>query len=260
MFWLVSTIGTRAEETFSFPLLKHWVQHYLNLGFSPEHWKISLFSTDLSDNMGSVAEWFIAQGIVPQRCYPNSLQYNTLPSTEERYRIRAELPPEDWVVIVDPDEFYAYRKPIQQTLDDMDAAGFDALRGYFVDRVASDFSLPEVTDAPLFEQFPLETSITQKIVKGNHLKIVAVKNSYPTILGHHHVARGQPNYAPEWIKVNHFKWTKGLRGRTLRHQALVDPRYWWRHENENLLKYLTDDQMTFTPEQVKFEPIKDGTP
>jgi hypothetical protein len=260
MFWLVSTVGTRAEDGFSFPLLKHWVQYYLDLGFSPEHWKISLFARDLDDNMEWVAEWFTAQGIAPVRCYPNSLQFNVFISTDERNRIRSELPPEDWVILVDPDEFYGYRKPIQQTLDDMDAAGFDALRGYFVDRVAADFSLPEVTDAPLFDQFPVETSITQKITTGNCLKICAVKNRYGVILGHHHVHGTRPNYAPEWIKVHHFKWTKGLLKRVRRHQVLVEPRYWWRHENENLLKYLTDDRLTFTPEQVKFEPIKDGTP
>lgn len=260
MFWLVSTVGTRAEDGFSFPLLKHWVRYYLDLGVAPEHWKLTLFARDLDDNMAWVAEWLSAQGIVPLRCIPNSHQFNVFVSDDERNRIRSELPPEDWVIAVDPDEFYGFRKPVPETLAGLEADGFDALRGFFADRVAADFSLPEITDAPLFEQFPVETSITQKITTGNCLKIVAVKNRHPLVLGHHHVHETRPNYAPEWIKVHHFKWTKGLRSRVLRHLALVEPRYWWRHENRNLLKYLTDDRMMFTPEQVKFAEIKDGTP
>jgi|PlaIllAssembly_1097288.scaffolds.fasta_scaffold337001_2 hypothetical protein len=261
MFWLVSTVGTRAKDGFSFPLFKHWVRYYLNLGVAPTQWKVSLYAVDLDDNMAAVADWLGEQGIAPVRCIPDSPQFNIFISTDERNRIRSELPPEDWVIVVDPDEFYGYRQSVPETLAAMEASGHDALRGYFADRIAADFTLPEVTDAPLFEQFPLETSITKKITTGQSLKICAIRNRIPLILGHHHPYGVRPNYAPEWIKVHHFKWTKGLRNRVLRHLALADKRYWWRHENYALLNYLSEDErMTFRPEQVVFEPVQDGTP
>lgn len=241
-FWLVSTLGTRSADGFSFPLLKHWVRYYVELGVPPERFRMSLFSSDLSDNMGWVAEWLIEQGIAPLRCIPDSARFNPLDDHDERRRIRSELPADDWIIPVDADEFYEYPEPVPSLLDKLDAGGFDGIDGYFVDRVAADFSLPEITDAPLFEQFPLETQITRYIVKGCPDKICGIKNRYEYICGHHHTYGGpRPNYGPSCLKVHHFKWRKGLRERAARHLALADPRYTWKHECQNLLRVLSDD-------------------
>lgn len=250
-FWLVSTLGTRSAEGFSFPLLKHWVRYYTGLGVPPERFRMSLLSTDLSDNMGRVAEWLIEQGIMPQRCIPGSLQFNPLTDHEERVRIRSELPPDDWIIPVDADEFYGYPEPIPLRLARVEAEGCDGIAGWFVDRIAADLSLPEVLDEPsLFEQFPLETQLTRHINGCPH-KILACKNHYKMICGHHNTYDGpRPNYSPEQFKVHHFKWTKGVRQRVARHLSLKDERYVWQHEARNTLRVLTDDRLLLKPSQL----------
>ena len=250
-FSLVSAVGTRAEDGFSFALFKHWTAHYLDLGFSPEHWKISLYARDLDDNMGMVADWLMERGIVPVHCIPDSPLFNPLEYDEEHHRIKAALPPNEWIIIADADEFHGFPKPVSAFFDQLDVEGYDVVRGHFVDRVAADLSLPEVMDEPsIFEQFPLETRITAKITEGLCEKACAFKNHLTTSVGHHHVYGEPRSYAPGLLKVHHFKWTKGLQGRAERHLSLKDKRYWWQQECTRLLRYLKDDRMTFTFKQI----------
>lgn len=249
----VGVVGTRKADGFSFNFFKHWIEHYLKSGFAPASFRISLTAADLDDNMQQVAEWLEQRDIAVQRCLTHVRVYNPFEHDAEYHRIKAGLSPDTWVVYADADEIYEYPEPVYDYFKKLDAQGIEAATGYFVDRVAADFSLPEVTSEPLFEQFPLETALTRNLCGGNCDKVCGFKNRHCVEFGHHHVI-GNVRQTATQLKVHHFKWTAGLRERSLKLLGVEEERISWKSETRALLDYISEDgkRLLVTQAQARF--------
>lgn len=131
---------------------------------------------------------------------------------QELYGRQRELYPSDWFVLADQDELQRYPAGLQQTLADCERAGYDHLRGCFVDRIARDGRLaPLDPGAPLDGQFPLGAFLSPPILNADPRKVVAVKGPIVIQKGQHHALEGSACPARRhFIQVHHFKWVDGL--------------------------------------------------
>jgi hypothetical protein len=140
---------------------------------------------------------------------------------QELYARQRELYPQDWFVLADQDELQRYPAGLVQTLVDCDGAGYDHLRGCFVDRVARNGALPPVDPAvPLGQQFPLGAFLSYPILQADPRKVVAVKGPLVIRKGQHHSLEGTACPARRhFIQVHHFKWVDGLAPRLAQRAA-----------------------------------------
>lgn len=250
---LVVCAGTRTEEDFSFPLFRHWVRHYLGYGFRPEDWLLSLFSSHPDDNIIEVTGWLRQQGIEVQSAVMNSSQHIPQAQEAEYLRLRADLPPEEWVVIVDADEFIEFPDSAPTFFSDLDQLGFNAARGYLVDRHAPGYRLAEVNDTNLFDQFPMRSSVSRNVANAIVAKMCGFKNRFTVSLGHHWIEDpdGAVRLNQPDMPVHHFKWTRGLLNRLQRTMALPEEKIFWQHENLALLPFVTEDRLLVSLPQAQ---------
>ena len=107
---------------------------------------------------------------------------------------------EDWVSIADSDEFQSYpglgggggRGARSATIGDalraVEAAGANFVMGQMVDRVSPDGVLAPVRPVgSLFQQFPNECHVVQRLTKGYTYKVVAFKAYWRTNTGNHFI-------------------------------------------------------------------------
>ena len=131
---------------------------------------------------------------------------------QELYARQRELYPTDWFVLADQDELQQYPAGLAETLADCEQAGYDHVRGCFVDRIARDGALrPVDPEAPLEHQFPLGAFLSFPVLNADPRKVVAVKGPVVIQKGQHHALEGTACPARRhFIQVHHFKWVDGL--------------------------------------------------
>lgn len=129
-------------------------------------------------------------------------------------------PPDDeWYIPADLDEFHAidgiHSFPKLQA--ECEKEGADYVLSKFVDRVACDgVILPKVlTTMSVFDQFPIETNITEEVMKGYGGKVCLARPSVIVNAGHHLVENPTKPYSVTG-KTYHFKWFGNLEAREKR--------------------------------------------
>ena len=216
-------------------LLPHFLRHYSQLGVTTFH-----FSVNTRLNFGIEAE-------VRRHCegFPAFVEavYEMDDVTQDvaphlnRIRERC-VGADEWVSVVDLDEFYEVPVPLSQFLAERDAAGEDHVVGRFVDRLAPNGELPPLADTPSLDlQFPLKRRITRMLVGGNDAKVVLHKGRHTIVRGHHVIEGGRLR-CPIELPLNHYKWKAGvierLRERLKVHEERGLP---WANESRSLLAH-----------------------
>jgi hypothetical protein len=142
--------------------------------------------------------------------------------------------PDDWFVVADSDEFQIYDRPLPELIDLCESRGHTHVSGCYIDRLASDGSLPEITAAPLWAQFTLGGALTGTML-GTPLKIgLALGRQNPA--GSHHGGPGRTGLprAESYVQVHHFKWTASLLERTRRRVERYETGAWRLAYNDSL--------------------------
>jgi len=130
---------------------------------------------------------------------------------QEAYLKPRELYPSDWFVLADQDELQVYPAPLADIFADCNGVGWDHVRGMFVDRLARDGGFPPVQPGSLWEQFPLGSFFSAKVLSADPRKVVAVRGPVPLKKGQHHALEGRAAPSRQYyIPVHHFKWTEGI--------------------------------------------------
>lgn len=125
-----------------------------------------------------------------------------------------------WYCVVDLDEFVWHQgKKLHELAALAEAAGCGAINGQLIDRIASDFSLPEVRpDDSLDDKFPLASDITKSTDScPNKCPLARCDVS---ITPGHHFADIKKFDLPDL--VHHFKWTSGLTSRLARRCKILE--------------------------------------
>lgn len=216
-------------------LLPHFLRHYSALGVTAFH-----FSLNTRLNAGleeEVRRWCVGAPAFIEAVY--EMDDVTADVAPHLNRIRERcVGPDEWLSVVDLDEFYELPAPLPQFLAERDALGEDHVVGRFVDRLAPNGALPPLGDEPsLSLQFPLARRITRMLAGGNDAKVVLQKGRHTIVRGHHVIEGGVRQSAIE-LPLNHYKWKAGvierLRERLKVHEARGLP---WADESRRLLAH-----------------------
>jgi Glycosyl transferase family 2 len=123
--------------------------------------------------------------------------------------------PGDWFIVADLDELHVFNRPLAELLDWCDRHGYDAVEGCYLDRVAADGTFPKVTDASLWDQFPLAGGLSFPLLGATPTKVVAARGRVRLDLGHHTARNARPAPHREvYAQVHHFKWNDSVVERT----------------------------------------------
>jgi len=199
-------------------LISHFINHYLNMGV--EEFLVILHKVD---NNSSVAENILSRyGIKPVMLVSD---YSARLKDQRIMMVKAEnVLPDDWIIYADVDELQVYPDNLVKILKKCDQLGHQSLTGQFVDRLAKNGELKEITESPsIWEQFPYTADVTSTITGGWTRKICVAKGSVSlNYSGSHNRIYGcsnrreyQATYLditawPENTEIHHFKWDKTL--------------------------------------------------
>jgi hypothetical protein len=192
-------------------LLPHFIHHYYMLGATT-----ILISARIPE-AHAVAERFEECYPVKSFCTPAAeFVDDEKRAVEDKILEDSGVQPLDWVIYADLDEFHGYPAPLRDIVRGLNRDGSQAIRGYMVDRLAGDGSLPKVVpDVPIWQQFPVMAHVTQMIAGAWTQKIVLTRYALKPAGGVNHTTVGNvfspPPIGTEALyRIHHFKWIEGL--------------------------------------------------
>lgn len=171
-------------------LLKQFVNHYRDLGIKAEH-----FLVVINSKSGFRTKEFDQCALILDSLQIPYYEWLTQYSSEQMYKYRMMLlekvPPNDWIIHADNDEFHSYGgKSAIDFLREMDRKGYNEVRGTYVDRVSKTGELTKLKAEPLmFQQFPLQCAVIKTVAGGRDFKTMAYKGYWRTDRGNHQVLR-----------------------------------------------------------------------
>jgi hypothetical protein len=224
-------------------LLPHWLEHYTRLG--ADELLVGVFSDvneSVHQELDRCAKQWKFQTFTQRWHDAVEAQHYVQRRTGCR---KAGALPQTWIVHTDLDEFHQYPAPLRQIADVAGQKGIRAVSGGLIDRVAADGSLPPIRSTPpLWEQFPVECRLTERIGGAQTEKVMLARFGVSVTVGHHtpfNVRPAPPVAAAADYRVAHFKW----------HDQAVPRMRWamqrpnahpvWKREAQKLLKWLDEN-------------------
>ena len=120
---------------------------------------------------------------------------------------------EEWVVIVDLDEFVEFPEPVTALVEKVEAEGANIACGIMYDRFAIDGRLKDFADnSDLSALFPVRARFRRFVMGGNEIKGVLVKGDLKSFAAHHKFYDERP-YS-ETLEISHYKWNDRALERT----------------------------------------------
>ena len=115
--------------------------------------------------------------------------------------------PEEWVVIVDLDEFAEFGEPARDLALRVEASGSNVVRGIMYDRIAANGQPAGFTDQSILpEVYPVRSRLTKELMGGFDQKGVLVKGHLRS-RGAHHKYHDEKPFKDLVLEISHYKWT-----------------------------------------------------
>ncbi|KAK9817011.1 hypothetical protein WJX72_008263 [[Myrmecia] bisecta] len=198
--WLYSLISADYEGA---ALLQHWITHYLLIGIEKERF---LLLVNHNPANAGVQRAHLAEvlSILQQAGLGYRLwigQYSSEGHLKLKLQILRDViaDPEDWIVMVDSDEFQIYSDPdVRRFLGECERQGQNWVRGFLQDRVSQTGDLlPIRPDVSIFEQFPRHCNVLRNTSGGKRKKVAAFKAYLRSNQGNHKLV--QPEAAKQYF-------------------------------------------------------------
>ncbi len=209
MTHLISTV-----EAARISWLPQFIEHYKELGVQQFHITCQVppeFDPEEKERVyGEVRKILSVEGI--HECQLLVCQFDAMNLRNHHDRIQANIPPGDWILLADIDEFQEYGELLDAIINYSDTNGINIIGGDFLDRVGLSGNL-EVFDPgqPIWEQFPIGCNITQEILMGHTNKVVCAKAHLKIKFANHDPLHGQQlHWHPKRAIVHHFKWDQSV--------------------------------------------------
>jgi hypothetical protein len=161
-------------------------------------------------------------------------------ATDHMSAIRRRHQGEDeWVIIVDLDEFIEFDESLSSIIATADAEGANVVRGIMYDRLAADGQPADVKpDLDLAKQYPVRWRFMRDVRRGWEHKAAIVKGHLdPLPLAEHHHMIGE-RVASKELRIDHYAWRAGaierLRERALRLKEVGTS---WGEEYDRVLEH-----------------------
>lgn len=113
--------------------------------------------------------------------------------------------PDEWVVIVDLDEFVEFDEPLLRLTTKAEEEGANVVRGIMIDRFALDGQLKAFDETSrLPELYPVRARFIKHVMRGEDVKCVLVKGQLKSRMAHHkfHDERA----CSRTLEISHYKW------------------------------------------------------
>jgi Tfp pilus assembly protein PilF len=235
-FFAVASIRNGGAE-----LLPHWLEHYTQLG-------VDEILLGVFDDLGGAAAAEL------ERCaarwkfrrftqhWEGATESETYCQRQAGCR-RAGARPGTWILHTDLDELQQYPAPLSEIGAAAERMNIRLIQGCLIDRVAANGSLPAIAPRPsLWEQFPVECSITERVVKGVPSKAMLARYSVLVGTGHHdsllEPAKPPPIGSPADYRVAHFKWHRDVVQRMRWGLQQESASSFWKADTRRLLAWL----------------------
>ena len=211
-------------------LLYHLLRHYERLGVTEFH---VAAPPHLADQVGAASHGYDVR------------QYNDLNVADSftggvtavtQMRAHAQGANE-WIVIVDLDEFVEFDEPIPDLLVKADAEQANIVRGIMYDRFALDGQLRSIDDATdLPTLFPIKARFTKQVMGGEDIKGVLVKGHLES-RGAHHIFHDEKIYS-RVFEIAHYKWTNRALDRVrMAYEMNLAAGRGWANQYKNILDH-----------------------
>jgi hypothetical protein len=180
-------------------LLGHFLAHYGRAG-------VTKFFIAVAGDLDSAVRRFMPQypiilceGLEVADQYP----FGVNATTEARRRYQKT---DEWVLVVDIDEFVEFPRPMGDIIAAAEAEGANVVQGIMYDRFSAD-GQPHGFDSSsnLASLYPVKTRFIRDVMKGADWKGVLVKGDIRPA-GNFHNWEGQIVHS-QIIEISHYKWT-----------------------------------------------------
>jgi hypothetical protein len=196
----------------AFDLLPYYLDHYRKLGVER-----FVIACDPDQGGGELGRLLSTQRDVEALPMPRTFRRSSLVGMiEEETRLRI-ADPDDWVVPADLDELNQYPDELRDLVRTMQRHGYTHVTGELRDRLAAGGELtsllPFSRGIPIWQQYPLEGSVTSELAHGSVEKVLLSRGDLGWTVGHHRM-RPRPTLMPypRTGTAYHFKWREGLAG------------------------------------------------
>ncbi len=140
---------------------------------------------------------------------------------------------DEWVVIVDLDEFVDFPDTLERLIAEADQAGASVVRGVMLDRFSADRQTPDFfPDTDLDQLFPIKSRFIRNVMGGCDYKGVLVKGYIWPVPGQGHHRFEDEKIFSKLLEISHFKWIAGALERLRKtHQIILDANIHWAMEH-----------------------------
>jgi hypothetical protein len=179
-------------------LLPHLLRHYVQFGVTEFH---VAAPPRLADYVSRTSRGY---KVVQYNDFDVADSFTGGVEAVTRMRERSQEP-EEWIVIVDLDEFVEFPESVGDIVAKIEAEGGNIARGVMYDRFAIDGKLkPFDDDSDLSSLFPVKARFVRLVMGGEDTKGVLVKGHLKS-RGAHHMFHGERPYS-EVFEISHYKW------------------------------------------------------
>jgi hypothetical protein len=146
---------------------------------------------------------------------------------------------EEWVLIVDLDEFLASSCELEKIISAADRAGTNVVRAIMHDRFTiTGLEYPIREEEDLGQCFPIKSRFIRDVMGGCDMKGVLVKGLLqPVHQATHHRFEGEVVYS-QALDLSHYKWITGALDRLRNtHQLVLEAGIGWASEFERVMEH-----------------------
>ena len=213
-------------------LLGHFLRHYARAG-------IAEFFIAVPQQLKSAVTPFLGSykiALCEGLDVNDSLFTGSRAVSEMRQRYQSK---DEWVVIVDLDEFVEFDNEISFITSAADRMGANVVRGIMLDRFSLVGQLTEFEpDSEISAVYPIKARFIQNVMGGCDHKGVLVKGHIkPTRGAGHHRFDGERTFR-EVLAISHYKWIPGAIDRLrASHRLVLDAGITWGIEYQRALEH-----------------------
>ena len=211
-------------------LLPHFLRHYARFGITEFH---IATPPDLARDVAQASDGF---AVTQYQQFDVADSYTGGVSAVTGMRNLAQGP-DEWVVIVDLDEFVEFGEPVEAIVAELELEGANVARGILWDRFPID-GRPKAFDdsSDLPSLYPVRARLTKNLMGGEDRKGVLVRGHLIS-RGAHHVFHDQ-RPSRRMFEISHYKWNdRSLDRVRLAYRMNEAAATGWAHEYKRVLDH-----------------------
>lgn len=231
---------------FDLDILPHFIKYYQSFG-------VNNFLFVLHTNSEKDDNIYKAKDILNKFSIKEKIVWRGIFDIDQKERIRNgvfcdEVNDDDWVIVVDSDEFVEYVPNLEMLIRFCNKAKIHCVVGELIDRLSVDRKIVNIDDnTNLEDKFPIKENFLKDGIfnlRWPHLKVVLNKGFVKTNRGNHCPLNVyQENVYRQILKINHYKWRGNvilkLEDRVNNYKKLGHK--WW-IQSESFIRYFTENK------------------